>query len=37
MLFARLAPDDPLLPTVWSRRKIGFAHIGEIGPDPPFE
>jgi beta-galactosidase len=37
MLFARLAPDDPLLPTVWSRRKIGFAHIGEIGPDPPFD
>jgi len=37
MLLARLAPDDPELPTVWSRRKIGFAHVGELGPDPPFD
>ncbi|MFH1434397.1 MAG: glycoside hydrolase family 2 TIM barrel-domain containing protein [Pseudomonadota bacterium] len=37
MLFAKLDPDDARLPIVWSRRKIGFVNMGEIGPDPPFE
>lgn len=35
MLFAELTPDDQSLPVVWSRRKIGFANIGEPGPSPP--
>jgi hypothetical protein len=35
MLFAELRPADPSLPTVWSRRKIGFANAGEAGPAPP--
>ena len=36
LLFAELRPDDAGLATVWSRRKVGFANIGERGPDPPF-
>ena len=35
VLFAGLVPSDPAQPTVWDRRKIGFAHVGRPGPDPP--
>ncbi len=36
VLFARMQPLDADLPTTWSRRKIGFDHLGEPIPDPPF-
>jgi len=36
VLFARLEPNDPSLPTTWSRRKLGYTHLGEPIPDPPF-
>ncbi len=36
VLFARMQPLDDDLPTTWSRRKIGFDHLGEPIPDPPF-
>jgi beta-galactosidase len=37
VLFARLEPANGDLPTVWSRRKIGYRHLGEPIPDPPFD
>jgi beta-galactosidase len=36
VLFAELRPDSVDHSTVWSRRKIGYAHPGEAIPDPPF-
>ncbi len=37
LIFAELKPQDESQQTVWSRRKIGFENIGQIGPDPPIE
>jgi beta-galactosidase len=36
VIFAELAPDDQTLDTVYSRRKVGYANIGDPGPEPPF-
>ncbi len=37
VLFGRVEPHDGGLPVAWSRRKIGFEHLGEPIPDPPFD
>jgi hypothetical protein len=36
VLFAELRPDSDAHRTVWSRRKVGYAHPGAAIPDPPF-
>ena len=35
-IFAKLSPDDQTKAETWSRRKVGYGNIGEVGPDPPF-
>lgn len=36
VLFGVVAPRHDVAPTAWSRRKVGFTHLGEPIPDPPF-
>lgn len=36
LVVAELDPEEATLKTVWSRRKVGFAHAGMPVPDPPY-
>jgi hypothetical protein len=36
-LVARLSPEDPAQPEVWSRRKFGVEHPGVLTSEPPYE
>ncbi len=36
LVVAELDPAEATLKTVWSRRKVGFAHAGMPVPDPPY-
>jgi len=36
VLYAQITPLGGDAPTVWSRRKVGYEHIGQPIPDPPF-